>query len=1133
MIKKIFKYALFSILFLMTFVGIQEVKAEKYTGQAIWPSEHIANIFIKKIKPDGYTKYQQARFIRRSEDNKFVYCLQPYTDIDNNLPYYDVIRSDYTRVLGFTEEQWNKISLLAYYGYAYNENGYDHNAQKWYAITQVAIWRTTNPESRIVFTDTLNGNINESKFASELAELESLVNNHYKTPNFNSDNLTIPLGQSVTLTDSNNLLRFFKVSSTENAIATINGNELTITTTGIGEAKVNLAKKATSYEIPPIVYFSDHSQNVFRVGQYDPVPAIFKAKVVGGRIEINKLDSDTKLGIPLGDGLLSNAEYGIFTLSNEQVATITTNENGYAISGYLPSLGEFLLKETKASKGYELDRNVYRFIIDENNLLATVDVYEKVIKRDITLFKVFASSETGILKAEPNIKFNVYLKSTNNLYTSVTTDKDGYANLELPYGVWVFKQQNSTPDYEKVDDFEITVEENSDNTIYRLLSNAPIEAKLKVMKIDSETKEVIAKAGIKFKIKDKVTNEYVCQTITYPTAKKVCTFETDENGIIITPSTLVGNFILEEVEDQIVDGYTWNNEKIEFHIGDGSEFIVDPDFGVLLPINFQNERVKGKVEITKIGEQVVIKNNTFEYEEVKLTGVKIGLYANEDIYIGKTKKYSKDDLVATLITENGFVSIDSLELGKYYLKELETMDNYILDDKIYPFELVFKDQYTSLILNESNLKNYLVKGKLEFTKTDYTTSEGIPNTIIEIYTDKDELIFSGSTNENGKVIINDLFIGKFYIIEKEATTGYVLTDEKVLFEIKNNGEIVKAKMTNKKILGTLEIIKVDSFDNKPIPNTKIEIYNDKDELLFTELTNEEGKIIIENLEYGKYYLKEIESAEGYQLSNEIITFEIKKDKEIVKVEMTNDIIVVVPNTETSASLLPIIIYGAFLLGIVITKIIISSKKIKNKHPKANLILNLVIIFFTFTFVCGKALYTYVTQLEDTEKVEQFIINQQEEVEETTNNQKNETNEEIKETNYDYIGVLEIPKINVKRGFVSLNNKDNNVNKNIQVIEKSNMPNVANGNLIIAAHSGSGRVAFFKDLYKLEKNDIAYIYYENEKYEYKVVNIYDVEKTGKVAISRNKDKNVLTLITCRPKTNKQMVVIMELINRGAI
>src|SRR5574344_2595631 len=120
--SKIFKYAMMSMLFILSIFSITEVHAEKYTGQAIWPSEHISNIYIKKDRNDGYSKYQQARFIRRSEDNKFVYCLQPYTDIDNNLPYYDVIRSDYTRVLGFTEEQWNKISLLAYYGYAYNEN---------------------------------------------------------------------------------------------------------------------------------------------------------------------------------------------------------------------------------------------------------------------------------------------------------------------------------------------------------------------------------------------------------------------------------------------------------------------------------------------------------------------------------------------------------------------------------------------------------------------------------------------------------------------------------------------------------------------------------------------------------------------------------------------------------------------------------------------------------------------------------------------------------------------------------------------------------------------------------------------------------------------------------------------------
>ena len=139
--KKLLKCAFMSILFLLSIFTVQTVHAEKYTGQAIWPSEYISNIYIKKVKPDGYTKYQQARFIRRSEDNKFVYCLQPYTDIDNNLPYYDVIREDYERVLGFSEEQWERISLLAYYGYQYDQNGYNHNDQKWYVITQVMIWR--------------------------------------------------------------------------------------------------------------------------------------------------------------------------------------------------------------------------------------------------------------------------------------------------------------------------------------------------------------------------------------------------------------------------------------------------------------------------------------------------------------------------------------------------------------------------------------------------------------------------------------------------------------------------------------------------------------------------------------------------------------------------------------------------------------------------------------------------------------------------------------------------------------------------------------------------------------------------------------------------------------------------------
>ena len=815
-------YALISILFLTIFFGITKVNAEKYTGHAIWPSEHIPNIFIRKYRDDGYIKYQQARFMRRSEDNAFMYCLQPFVDIDNNLPYYNIARSDFASVLNITEEQWDRIALLAYYGYQYNENGFNHSNNKWYAITQLMIWRTIEPQNKFVFTDTLNGKDLPNKFADEIAEMDMLVKNHYTRPNFNITDLSIPLGQSKTLTDSNDVLKYFKVSSTENVNAKIEGNNLILTATEIGKAKVNLVKKATKHSAPPIVYFKDGSQNVMRVGYYDPLPALFNLDVIGGRVEIYKLDSETKESFPQGNASLENAIYGIYTTNNEKIGELTTDSDGYAISDYLPSLGEFYVKEITPSKGYTLDKNKYSFIVDKDNLLANVEVYERVIKADFTLFKTFASGTTGILKGEPNITFNIYLNDCNPrpqlrsiensinkcFVESIITDENGYAKTSLPYGKYTISQENNTPNYEKVENFEIEVNENTGNNIYKLLSNAPIEAKLKVIKTDKETGEVITKAGIKFKIKDANTSEYICQTITYPTAKKVCEYETDENGVIITPANLVGDFLLEEVENQVLDGYVWNSEAMPIHIGEGSEILVDKDYGALLVVKFANERVKGKLNITKYGEKLIIDNNTFGYEKILLSEVELELYANEDIYIGGKKKYSKDELITTVTTNNGKAVIDNLELGKYYIKEKSTDNNHVLDEKIYTFELKYKDQYTKEIVKDVELQNYYKKGTLEFTKTDLVSGKPIPNTLIEIYSDKEledgtiesTLIFSGLTDENGQIIIKDLFIGKGHIIEKESATGYQITEEIVEFEIKENGEIVKANLTNEQIV---------------------------------------------------------------------------------------------------------------------------------------------------------------------------------------------------------------------------------------------------------------------------------------------------------------------------------------------
>ena len=138
------------------------------------------------------------------------------------------------------------------------------------------------------------------------------------------------------------------------------------------------------------------------------------------------------------------------------------------------------------------------------------------------------------------------------------------------------------------------------------------------------------------------------------------------------------------------------------------------------------------------------------------------------------------------------------------------------------------------------------------------------------------------------------------------------------------------------------------------------------------------------------------------------------------------------------------------------------------------------------------------------------------------------NKNVDETNYDYIAVLEIPKINLKRG-LSQDKYYNNVNRNVEILKGSTMPNISKGNFILAGHSGSGRVAYFRNLNKLTIGDISYIYYGGIKYTYKVNNIYDIEKTGTATITRDLNKTTLTMITCTKGSDTlQTVYIAELV-----
>ena len=127
----------------------------------------------------------------------------------------------------------------------------------------------------------------------------------------------------------------------------------------------------------------------------------------------------------------------------------------------------------------------------------------------------------------------------------------------------------------------------------------------------------------------------------------------------------------------------------------------------------------------------------------------------------------------------------------------------------------------------------------------------------------------------------------------------------------------------------------------------------------------------------------------------------------------------------------------------------------------------------------------------------------------------------------YLGVLEIPKISLKRGFYSTNSKYNDIQFNVTLVRGSQMPDINNGNLILMAHSGDAYISFFAYLYKLKIGDYAYISYNGNKYKYQLVNTYNVDKIGKVTILRNYNKSTLTLITCtKDDDTHQTIYILE-------
>ena len=743
----------------------------------------------------GGKPYMSAQWNLYDLDGKTAYCIEPGVNITT---------SDYEGAIGwinspYSDEVNRKIQLYGYYGYNYP----GHGNLRYRAAAQSLIWEATGGQI-IEFWTERYGNGNFINLNAERNEILRLASTHYEVPTFDSDTKDAVIGETTTFTDTKSILSNFDVVKSSDASVSINGNTLSVTPNVVGNITVVLKKKTYTQD-PTIIFVGKDatSQKMGMFGVDDPVLVRVKLNVVGGSLKINKKDLDTKLSKPQGDATFKNAVYELLDENYNFITDLIIDDSFGAKTDKILSPNKiYILREKTASEGYLLDKTEYRFKIDRDNLDIEMDVYEDVIEKTVNIYKVFADGSTTILKGEPNVSFEIYLKSTGEYYKTIKTDEKGFVSVKLPYGKWIFKQVSSTSGFEKVKDFEIVINNDSDEDITKIISNAEIRAKLKLIKVDSESRKILVRDGIKFRIKNLDTGEYVCQNVTYPGQEKICVFET-KDGMFITPYVLGhGNYQIEELEEQSITGYIWNSVPLKFSFDENSKFIQDDEFGLMLEVQFENKEVKGEVEIKKVGEKLVIENGTFRYEEIELDGVHYDLIADGDIYAGDgTLIYKDKQLIKSFVTKDGYFKLTNLYLGKYCLIETKTVGNHVLNSKPYCFEIKYKDQYTDTIKLIINQKNYLAKGDFELSKVDLSTGEPVEGALIEIYTEDDILIYSGRTDKLGKLYVKGLESGKKYkFVEKEAPEGYILNDEIHEFEILNNGDIVKDTLSNEKIV---------------------------------------------------------------------------------------------------------------------------------------------------------------------------------------------------------------------------------------------------------------------------------------------------------------------------------------------
>ena len=240
-----------------------------------------------------------------------------------------------------------------------------------------------------------------------------------------------------------------------------------------------------------------------------------------------------------------------------------------------------------------------------------------------------------------------------------------------------------------------------------------------------------------------------------------------------------------------------------------------------------------------------------------LAGAKFEVAAAEDIYVGNGYCiYPKGTVIDTITTGVDGTAETTKVLYKgysYTVTEIEAPKGYsISDEPTQTIKLV--EQQAEFVVD---FDNEIITKPFEITKTDISTGELIPDCTFEILNENKEQVITGTTDENG-IAHFQLAIGKYFYREISAPDIYEIDDTPYPFEITENDDIVKAKMTNKKKSGSIKVTKTTT-GNLNIEGIKFiatGISDTNKDLKFEADTDENGVAMFDKLVIGKYVITE-------------------------------------------------------------------------------------------------------------------------------------------------------------------------------------------------------------------------------------------------------------------------------------